>query len=191
MKRLPMMGLLVCALLFMTIPVSAQTDAFGAPDTVFAEVAKINDYNWSVTVSLANDESIVGLSIPFEMIGGRGVKVLADSAVFKGGRVEHFDYKGIRADTAIQCVTLGMIANLGPNKHELVSGRGRIVTFFVSSQNDMPIEQLVIDTTTTAPNNSLMLVANRVQPGNPPDTIPYTDRKTQEIIPVLVISQAE
>lgn len=191
MKRLPMVGLLALSLILSAAAVSAQTDQFGMTDTLYADVAKIDDFNWSVTVSVVNDESIVGLSIPFEMIGGRGVKVIADSAIFTGGRAENFDYKGFRADTAIQCVTLGMIANLGPDRKDLAPGRGRIVTFFVSSQNDKPIENLVIDTTTTAPNNSLMLVANRVQLGDPPDTIPYTERDKQEIVPALVIRKAE
>jgi len=191
MKRLLMTGLAAACLIGIAGTAPAQTDAFGVPDTLYAELAKINDYNWSVTVSLTNDQSIVGLSLPFEMVGGRGVKVVADSAVYKGGRVEHFDYKGFRADTAIQCVTLGMIANLGPNKHDLAAGRGRLVTFFVSSANGEPIEQLKIDSTTTPPNNSLMMVANRVQPGNPPDTIPYGDRGKQEIVPVLVIREAQ
>lgn len=180
-------GLLM--LLFLPTAVSAQQDLIGKVDTLYAELAKIDDFNWSVTISLTNDEALVGLSLPFELIGGRGVRVVGDSAVFTGGRVENFDYKGFRSDSSIQCVTLGLLANLSNAKKELAPGRGRLVTFFVSSLDNKPIEKLIIDTTTTSPSNSMMLVAPMVSAAG--DTIPFERRKDREIIPALVIREAK
>ncbi|MBU8932909.1 MAG: hypothetical protein KOO62_02770 [candidate division Zixibacteria bacterium] len=139
---------------------SAQVDHFGVVDTIYADVAKINDANWSITINYTNDEAILGLSVPLKLTAG-AVKIVADSAVYVGGRVEHFAYKSFRPDTVIQCVTLGMIANLGPTKNVLAAGRGRLATIFVSSLGGKTIEKLGVDTTTTSPNNSLMVIADR------------------------------
>ncbi len=159
MKRL-IVTLGVLTLLFMPAISSAQVDHFGVVDTIYADVARIDDANWSVTVLYSNDEAILGLSVPFKLSAG-AVKIVADSASYVGGRVEHFAYKSFRPDTVIQCVTLGMIANLGPSKNILAAGRGRLATIFVSSVDGEPIEKLMVDTTTTSPNNSLMVVADR------------------------------
>lgn len=159
MKRLVVILGVLTILLLPTVS-SAQVDHFGVMDTIYAEVARINDANWSVTVLYTNDEAVLGLSVPLKLSAG-AVKIVADSASYVGGRVEHFAYKSFRPDTMIQCVTLGMIANLGPSKNVLAAGRGRLATIFVSSLDDRPIEKLSVDTTTTSPNNSLMVVADK------------------------------
>jgi hypothetical protein len=177
-------------LMICVAPAQAQVDQMGSLDTVFADLAKISPTCWSVTISVTNDEALVGLSIPLEFTGGPGIRLVGDSAVYTGGRAEQFAYKGFRADTAIQAVTLGMIANVGPTKNDLFAGRGRLVTIFVSSMDDQEIKQLKVDTTTTHPANSLLLVANRIQPGNPPDTLEGEERKKQEIIPAFIVRDA-
>ena len=173
-------------LLLISTVVSAQVDNFGVLDTVYADVAKIDDLNWTVTLSYANDQNVVGLSLPIKLDAG-GNKIVADSAVYTGGRTELFTYKGFRPDTAVQCVTMGLIANLGPTNNTLKPGRGRIVTIFVSSLDQAPIENLTVDTTTTHPNNTLMIVADRFQGGDPPDTIPMQNRRILQIKPAWVV----
>ncbi len=138
---------------------SAQVDAFGKTDTLYADVAKVNDQVWTVTVKYTNDEAVKGLSIPFKF-GAGTTKVVADSVVYTGGRVEGFDLIRSRPDTAIQCVTLGIVGSLGPQKKLLAPGSGRLATIFVSSLDGNPIEKLTVDTTTTSPANSLMAVAD-------------------------------
>lgn len=179
----------------LTIAVSATdqteeivTDNFGKPDTLFADLARLSDFSWTITISYTNDEAVVGLSIPFKMTAGRNL-IVADSAIYAGGRVEHFAYPGFRCDTAIQCVTLGMIANLGPTRHRLEPGSGRLVTVYVSSLEDKPIENLIVDTTTTYPNNSLLVIVDSLQ-GNPPDTVRVEISK-RELIPVWVVRNQE
>jgi len=159
MKRFVLILGVLTILILPTIS-TAQVDNFGVVDTVYADVAKIDATNWSITINYTNDQAILGLSVPMKLSAG-AVKIVADSAVYAGGRVEHFAYKSFRPDTVIQCVTLGMIANLGPTKNVLAAGRGRLATIFVSSVNDQPIKKLGVDTTTTSPNNSLMVVAAR------------------------------
>jgi hypothetical protein len=178
--------------LFLLIPAiaSAQKDNFGTLDTVYADVQKIDDLNWSVTISYSNDQKVVGLSIPLKLSATDNYMV-ADSAIYTGGRTEHFAFKGFRPDTSVQCVTMGLIANLGPTNNTLEPGKGRVVTVFVSSIDDKPIETLVVDTTTTNPHNTLMMVAERFQGGDYPDSIPMENRRILEIRPAFVIRYSQ
>lgn len=176
------------ALMLLPAVASAQIDQFGAVDTIFAELSKIDDFNWSITVKYSNDENVIGMSVPFKFSAGTN-RIVGDSAIYTGGRVEHWTVKTFRPDTSIQCVTMGMIANLGPTNKTLEAGKGRLVTIFVSSLDHQPIDKLMVDTTTTSPNNSLMIIADRFQGGEHPDTIPINERERLEIKPHFVVIQ--
>ena len=173
----------------MPLAVSAQQDAFGATDTVWAEVSRIDSLNWSINLSYFNDQPIVGMSIPLKMSAGLN-RIVADSCIYSGGRVEHFGVRAFRADSAIQCITLGMIGSLSAKKVRLESGKGRLATVFVSSIEDKPIDRLAVDTTTTYPGNTLEAIADSVQ-GEPPDTVKITDTEKRKIIPVFIVVQPE
>ena len=166
----------------------AQSDPFGALDTLFAGADQIDDENWMVTLSLFNDEKIVALSIPLKFDAGPNNHVVVDSVVYTGGRAEHFTFKVFRADTTAQSVTMGLIANMGPTDKTLHPGNGRIASVFVSSLEGVFISSLEVDTTTTSPSNSLMAVADRIQGGNYPDTI-SSFGNSREIRPVFIIRQ--
>jgi len=180
----------ISLLLFFILPVAAlaQTDKYGKTDTVYADVEKVNENTWKVSISIVNDEYIAGISVPLKLSAGM-VKIVGDSAVYRGGRVEHFAFKAFRADTAIQCVTMGMLANMGPTNHTLAPGSGRLLTVYVSSFDKKPFEKLIVDTATTQPSNSLMAIADYIQWNDPPDTLPLNERKNAEIIPVFVIRE--
>jgi hypothetical protein len=162
----------------------AQDDDFGKTDTIYADIAFINELTATVTISMTNDENLVGLQIPFKMDAGLN-KIVADSGVYAGGRVADakWAYLGFRPDTAIQCVLLGMIADIGPTSHRLLPGRGRIATVFISSVEGKKIEKLAIDTTTVGRGVSLMAVADTFQ-GN--DTLKI-DMIARQIKPVWVV----
>ncbi len=183
--------ILTCLFLMPTLAeaqVKAPPDRFGAPDTVFAEVARIDDHTFSITISYFNDENVVGIAVPIKMSAGLR-KIVADSALYTGGRVQEWSYRGFRPDTAIQCVTLGMIANMGPTERRLTPGYGRLVTVFVSSLDEEPIEEFSIDTTTTSPGNYLMSIVDMYQ-GTPPDTT-RIDFEERQMIPAWVVREAE
>lgn len=184
--------LMTCATLVLALALTAgaQTDHFGAADTVYAEVHNVNDMVWSVTINYTNDQNVVGLSIPFKMSSGT-TRLVADSAVYTGGRVEHFDLKAFRPDTAIQCVTLGMIANMGPSDKVLAPGHGRIVTVFVSSLEDKPIEDITVDTTTTSPDNSLMVVADQMELKRMLEEEPSQLDERIQIFPAFVVRHSK
>lgn len=188
MKRLISQLPIIALALLAPIVATAQTDPFGKIDTVYAELSRIDSNVWTITVSYTNDEPVVGLSVPLKYNAGL-VKLLADSAVYAGGRVEKFAYPGFRVDTAIQCFTLGMIANLGPTQNRLEPGSGRLVTVYLSSIDDLPIKKLVVDTTTTHPSNSLLVMTDSVI-GTPPDTVRVAFEK-RSIIPAFVVRQSK
>ncbi|MFQ5454092.1 MAG: hypothetical protein ACE5D6_07885, partial [Candidatus Zixiibacteriota bacterium] len=97
--RLFLKTLLLLTIILM-IPglIMAQVDNFGKTDTLFAEIAMVDSSNWSITISYTNDENIVALSVPLKMTAGIN-KIVADSAIYTGGRIEHFAFKGFRPDT--------------------------------------------------------------------------------------------
>ncbi|HPC11655.1 MAG TPA: hypothetical protein PK112_06105 [candidate division Zixibacteria bacterium] len=169
---------------------AAKPDNFGILDTVYAEVSRIDPQNWSMTISATNDENVEGLAVPLKLSSGT-VRIVADSAVYTGGRVDHFAYRGFRPDTMQQCVTLGMVANMGPSTNVLAPGKGRLVTVFVSSIEDQPVENLVVDTTTTSPSNSLMLVAQFEEIKNRLGEEAIRADKRLEIYPAFVVVKSK
>lgn len=180
-------GFLLVLSLLVLLPFAAmaQDDPHGIPDTAYADVSRIDDYNWSITVSYTNDAAIVGLTVPLKMTAGLN-RIVADSCLYTGGRVENWAYKGFRPDTAIQCVLLGMVANLGPTYHRLEPGSGRLATVFVSSIEGKRMDTLIVDTATVPPNAQQLLTIADAMQGTPPDTvrIPMNDMR---IIPAFVV----
>ncbi len=165
-----------------------KPDRVGKPDTVYAEIARINPDNWTITVLVANDEPVVAISVPLRMTAGLN-KIVADSALFTGGRIANFAQRFFRADTAIQCVLVGGIANMGGPRIQLTPGTGRVATIFVSSLEKKPIEKLTVDTTTVNPSNSLQIVSDSMM-GASPDS-PRIEQKDRLIVPVFVVRQAK
>lgn len=164
MMNLRRTTLIVAAFLFVgAVNLSAQDDKFGAVDTVFIEPYKIDALNWGINVSLFNDEEIIALSLPLTFSDGKN-RIVADSTIFTGGLVEKFKVKEARSDTAMQCLTIGLINDIGVSVPPLPPGRGRIATVFVSSIDKKEISSLKVDTTTTPPSNTLLLVK---QPSDP------------------------
>lgn len=158
-------------------------DNFGFTDTLFAKVSKINNQIWSVVLSYTNDEYVTAFSIPLKVTSG-STNIIADSAVFAGGRAESFPYKGFRPDDS--GVTLGLIANIG-SRIVVPPGKGKLVTIYFSSPDNNPIDFLEVDTTTTPPNNRLMVIADRTQSSTNEDSIFDEDKEYFKIIPHFVV----
>jgi len=152
----------VFMVLLMSLPALAQKDEFGKIDTILAESYKIDDTNWAVNVNIYNDEEILAISLPLKLDAGK-TKVFADSTVFKGGRADHFRVKNARPDTMTQCVTIGLINDIGVSVPPMSPGRGRVATIFVSSTDGTTIDYLNVDTTTTPPGNIMQMVKPRVE----------------------------
>jgi len=160
----------------------AQVDKAGAIDTMYLEPYQIDAKNWAVNVSLFNDEDIIAISLPIIFSSGK-TKIVSDSTIFKGGRADHFGVKIARADTAAQCVTIGLVWALGGTVPPIAPGTGRIATIFISALDGSDFSApLTIDTTTTNPSNSLQMV----MPSMEDEKLP-----AEEVIPFLVIKSPE
>jgi hypothetical protein len=170
-------------LLLPALLIADPIDNFGVNDTLYAKILKINSNSWSIVISITNDENITAFSIPLKVTSG-STKIIADSAIFKGGRAENFPYKGFRPDDS--GVTLGLIANIG-SRITIPPGSGKIVTLYFSSLNNTPIEFLDVDTTTTYPNNKLMVIADRIQGSENQDTISDGESDILKIYPHFVV----
>jgi|CXWL01.1.fsa_nt_gi hypothetical protein len=169
-------------------PVKGTNDPFGAvPDTVYAEINRIDKSNWSVTITVFNDAPLAGLQIPLRYKGGN-IQLVADSAVFSGSRVSDWDMNGFRCDTAIQALRLMMIANIGPTQKKLIPGSGRVATIFISSLEDEPVENLIIDTTTISDLNLLFVADINQTKNGKPVTV---DPAKREIRPAWVVRKRD
>jgi hypothetical protein len=144
-------------LLVISAALMAQDDKYGTVDTIYAEPYKIDARHWGINVSMFNDEEIIALSIPLTFNAGQN-RVVADSTVFAGGRAESFRLKFARPDTTTQCLTIGLIADVGVSVPPIPAGKGRIATIFLSSLDGKDIASLKVDTTTTNPGNSLQII---------------------------------
>ncbi|MCP4703025.1 MAG: hypothetical protein GY865_00320 [candidate division Zixibacteria bacterium] len=174
--------LFAIGMMLLTGSLYAQIDNAGALDTMYLEPYQIDAKNWAVNISLFNDEEVLAISVPMLLKSGN-TKLVADSTIFKGGRADHFRVKTARADTAAQCVTIGLIWDLGVSVPPMSPGTGRIATVFISALDGSDFaEPLKIDTTTTAPSNSLqMVIPSPEKEGNP----------AEEVVPFLIIKPAE
>ncbi|MCX6829502.1 MAG: hypothetical protein NT002_09515 [candidate division Zixibacteria bacterium] len=150
--------LMVALLVLVSANLMAQTaDTYGAVDTVYAEPYKIDAKHWGINISMFNDEEIIAISVPVTFSAGNN-RLVADSTIFTGGRAEAFRVKFARPDTTTQCLTIGLIADIGVSVPPIPPGKGRIATIFVSSLDGKEITSFKVDSTTTPPGNSLQLV---------------------------------
>lgn len=178
----------VCFALFLpALLVADPIDNFGLIDTLYAKITNINNSVWSVVISFTNDEYVTAFSIPLKVTSG-STKIIADSAIFTGGRAEKFPYKGFRPDDS--GFTLGLIANIG-SRISIPPGNGKIVTIYFSSPDNMPIDFLDVDTTITPPNNKLMVIADQIQGNEDQDTILDGERDYFKIYPHFIVIKPE
>jgi hypothetical protein len=82
-----------------------------------------------------------------------------------------------------------MLANIGATTNRLEPGSGRLVTIYLSSIDDLAINKLVVDTTTTNPSNSLLVMTDALI-GTPPDTV-RPEFNSRQVIPAFVARPAK
>jgi len=149
--------LAVMMLLVLSAGLMAQEDKYGKVDTIYAEPYQIDAKNWAINVSMFNDEEILAISVPLIFKAGK-TAIVADSTIFKGGVAEEFRVKHARVDTAAQCVTIGLIADVGVSVPPIPPGKGRVATIFLSALDKSDFKLTYVDSTTTPPGNNLQLV---------------------------------
>ena len=166
--------LAVIMLLVLSACLMAQDDKYGKVDTIFAEPYQIDAKNWAVNVSMVNDEDILAISVPLIFDAGK-TAIVTDSVIFKGGTAENFRVKHARVDTSTQCVTIGLIADVGVSVPPIPPGKGRIATIFLSALDNSDFNLVKVDTITPPPGNNLQLVT-------PP---------TEGIVPAFIVKKVD
>ena len=151
----------------------AQNDPLGKTDTVTLKVTPVGTSQWMVSMVVWNDEPLAAVDIPIRYTAGMA-KLVVDSVSFKGTRMEAFAQKYGPVDTANQMMHVGGLAYMGPDKPPLAPGDGEMARVYISMKDEKKPAPFAIDTTTMAPNSSLMLV----------------DANAKIIIPVLKIATA-
>ena len=126
-------------------------------DTLYIDSYRIDSRNYGIDLIVVNAEELDALSIPLKFSANQS-GIVADSTIFRGSRVEDFRLQIVSPDTLTQCLTIALFTDLGNAVPPLSPGRGLIARVYVSSLNHTDISGLAVDTTTTPPSNSLMLI---------------------------------
>jgi hypothetical protein len=166
---------------------TGPTDPWGKIDTIYADLAKVSEKVWTITVSISNDEPITAFSVPLHYTAGKA-RLVADSAIFANGRANAFDVKSFRCDTAIQVIMLGLIGAIGPVKKSIEPGTGPLATVYLSSL-DIPIKKLKVDTCTAYPNNTLMAIADQKILGIPTDSLTPEKFSKLILVPAFLVRE--
>lgn len=158
MSRKKLLISAIAILLLMSGNLLAQDDKYGEVDTLYAVSYPTEDgKTWAVDVSMFNDDSIMALSVPLTFSDGKN-RVVVSSWSFEGTVVQDFRVKHVRVDTSTQCVTIGLINDVGVSVPPVPPGKGLIAKLFITSLDDKKIKSLKVDTTTTPPSNNLQFV---------------------------------
>ncbi|UCD93765.1 MAG: hypothetical protein JSU69_08305 [Candidatus Zixiibacteriota bacterium] len=158
MSRKKLLISAIAILLLMSGNLLAQDDKYGEVDTLYAVSYPTEDgKTWAVDVSMFNDDSIMALSVPLTFSDGKN-RVVVSSWSFEGTVVQDFRVKHVRVDTSTQCVTIGLINDVGVSVPPVPPGKGLIAKLFITSLDNKKIKSLKVDTTTTPPSNNLQFV---------------------------------
>jgi hypothetical protein len=145
----------------------AQRDPFGKPDTCRIVTFQDEKKNQVMaSVSIFNDEELAALTLPF-LYGNGGTPIRCDSVKFHETRVEYFDMKIQRIDTAKQAVLLGLLPDLAGQKPPLKKGDGEVARIYFTLKKGAKFEDFFLDTTLMRPFNRLKFVGPEVRSIHP------------------------
>jgi hypothetical protein len=113
------------------------------------------------SVSVANDEELAGLTLPFRY-GDGDAPVTCDSIRFSDTRVEYFELKTQRIDTVEQVILLGLIPDFVGKKPPLERGYGEVARIYFTLKRGPRFQDYLLDTTTVRPFNKLKFVTSGV-----------------------------
>lgn len=141
----------------MSAIVAAQDDPVNETDTVTIYWKALGERQWLLSAHLWNDEDIAALDIPIQFTAGVAPLVM-DSISYENTRMEGFAQKYNPVDAKKQEMHFGGMAYMGPVRKPLKPGNGEIARIYISVRGDKKPGPFAVDTTTIAPNSTLMLV---------------------------------
>jgi len=150
---------ILCFLFFWSLAF-AHTDKFGGPDTVRISVSQEESSREVLAkVFLFNDEELTAITLPLKF-GEIGVEpdINLDSVIFKGTRVDYFQWQSAWIDSAENKVKIGLISALVSDVPALKPGSGDICTMYFTIKEDVQPTEIVLDTCFAKPTMTLQLV---------------------------------
>jgi len=179
MSRTQLTAIMLAGALVLAGTAWTQNDPIGKTDTVKLVVETINPAKWVITAYVWNDEDIAALDIPLKYTAGVA-KLKVDSVSYVGTRMATFAQKYNQVDTLAQTMHFGGFAYVGSDKPPMQPGGGEVAKVYISAIGDKKPGAFAIDTTTVAPNNSLMLVDKNAKIITPVVKILTSDKGKQE-----------
>ncbi|MCP4566470.1 MAG: T9SS type A sorting domain-containing protein [FCB group bacterium] len=144
-------------LLALAATATAQSDPFGEIDTIYLDQQVVNvGREFTVSVSLWNDEDLGGLTLPFDYPMDKMDFISID---YSGGRVDYIKTKIVQVDDSINGTILGGVVRVFED--DIPAGNGLICTLKFKLKDDViPDEVLVIDSTSIGPAYLLITYKN-------------------------------
>ncbi len=142
---------------------SAPKDRPSRPDS--CSIVAIQDEEKSqvmASVSVSNNEELAAMTLPFRY-GDGTTPIACDSIRFHNTRVEYFEMKAQRIDTADQTVLMGLLPDFVGKKPPLEKGNGEVARIYFTLQKGAKFQDFYLDTTTVRPFNTLKFVTPEVK----------------------------
>ncbi len=138
----------------------AHTDKFGKPDTIRITVFQDDSSKQvQVKVFLYNDEEIAAITVPIKFgEAGEEPDLDLDSVIFRGTRVDYFQWQSAWLDSAENKIKIGLISAISSQVPMLKPGSGDIATMFFTIKENAKAEKIVLDTCTARPSVTLEMV---------------------------------
>lgn len=144
---------------FASAPKDRPTKPNGCRIVTFQDEEK-NQVMASVWVS--NNEELAAMTLPFRY-GDGTTPIVCDSIRFYNTRVEYFEMKAQRIDTADQTVLMGLLPDFVGKKPPLKEGDGEVARIYFTLEKGAKFQDFYLDTATVRPFNTLKFVTPEVK----------------------------
>jgi hypothetical protein len=114
------------------------------------------------SVLVSNNEELSALTLPFRY-GNGDIPIQCDSIKFDKTRVEYFEMKIQRVDTANQTILLGLLPDFAGKKPPLKKGDGEVARIYFTLKKGAKFQDFFLDTTLIRPFNRLKFVTPEVK----------------------------
>jgi hypothetical protein len=135
-------------------------DPYGKADKAEVIVRQMKPNHFVFELGWDNDEKLAALTFPL-IIKGKNFKMHYDSVSWKG-RVEYFAVKSVHPVDSLQQVLVGLLADINGSNPPLGEGKGTFAKLYFTAEpgakRTIDICEIIVDTTTIEPSNSLYAV---------------------------------
>ncbi len=155
--------MILVAMLMFSCFASAPKDRPTKPNTCRIVTFQDEEKNQVMaSVSVFNNEELAAMTLPFSY-GNGDTPIRCDSIKFDKTRVEYFEMKIQRIDTANQAILLGLIPDFVGKRPPLKKGDGEVARIYFTLKKGAKFQDFFLDTTFIKPFNRLKFVTPKVK----------------------------